>query len=96
MTRILGDKIIHKVGVIDGPEFKTFTYDGCEKFIIISSDGLWEYVNGDQYISMVRPFYEDGKDSREAALALTKEAFRKWRRKEVAIDDITVIVIFFD
>ena len=96
MTRSLGDKIAHNVGVIDEPEFKTFTYDGCEKFIIIASDGLWEYVNGDQCISIVRPFYEEGKDSKEAALALTKEAFRKWKRKEVAIDDITVIVIFFD
>ena len=96
MTRSLGDKIAHNVGVIDEPEFKTFTYDGCERFIIIASDGLWEYVNGDQCINIVRPFYEEGKDSREAALALTKEAFRKWKRKEVAIDDITVIVIFFD
>ena len=44
---------------------------------------------------LLNPF-EEGKDSKEAALALTKEAFRKWKRKEVAIDDITVIVIFFD
>ena len=96
MTRSLGDKIAHNIGVIDEPEFKTFTFDGTEKFIIIASDGLWEYVSGDQCISIVRPFYEDGKDSKEAALALTKEAFRKWKRKEVAIDDITVVVIFFD
>ena len=96
MTRSLGDKIAHNIGVSDEPEFKTFTYDGTEKFIILASDGLWEYVNGDQCINIVKPFYEEGKDSKEAALALTKEAFRKWKRKEVAIDDITVIVIFFD
>ena len=96
MTRSLGDKIAHNIGVSDEPEFKTFTYDGTEKYIIIASDGLWEYVSGDQCINIVKPFYEEGKDSKEAALALTKEAFRKWKRKEVAIDDITVIVIFFD
>ena len=96
MTRSLGDKIAHTIGVIDEPEFKTFNYDGMEKYIIIASDGLWEYVNGDQCINIVKPFYEEGKDSKEAALALVKEAFRKWKRKEVAIDDITVIVIFFD
>jgi len=95
MTRSLGDKIAHNIGVSDEPEFKTFPYDGTEKFIIIASDGLWEYVNGDQCISIVKPFYEDGLDSQEAALALTKEAFRRWKRKEVAIDDITVVVIFF-
>ena len=96
MTRSLGDKIAHNIGVIDEPEFKTFTYDGTEKFIILASDGLWEYVNGDQCINIVKPYYEEGKDSKEGALALTKEAFRKWKRKEVAIDDITVIIIFFD
>ena len=95
MTRSLGDKIAHTIGVTDEPEFKSFPYDGTEKFIIIASDGLWEYVSGDQCISIVKPLYEDGLDSQEAALALTKEAFRRWKRKEVAIDDITVVVIFF-
>jgi serine/threonine protein phosphatase PrpC len=96
MTRSLGDKIAHNIGVIDEPEFKTFTYDGTEKFIIVASDGLWEYVTGDQCISIVKNLYEEGLDSREAAFALTREAFRRWKRKEVAIDDITVVVIFFD
>ena len=35
------------------------------------------------------------KDAKEATLELTKEAFNKWKRKEIVIDDITVIVIFF-
>ena len=95
MTRSLGDKIAHNIGVSDEPEFKTFTYDGTEKYIIIASDGLWEYVSGDQCISIVKPFYEEGLDAQEAALALVKEAFRRWKRKEVAIDDITVVVVFF-
>ena len=96
MTRSIGDKIAHSVGVSDEPEFKNFDYDGTEKFIIIASDGIWEYLHGDDCIKVVRPFYEEGKDSEEAALALVKEAFRKWRRKEVAIDDITSIVVFFE
>ena len=95
MTRSLGDKIAHNIGVSDEPEFKTFTYDGTEKYIIIASDGLWEYVSGDQCIAIVKPFYEEGLEAQEAALALVKEAFRRWKRKEVAIDDITVVVIFF-
>ena len=95
MTRSLGDKIAHNIGVSDEPEFKTFPYDGTEKYIIIASDGLWEYISGDQCIAIVKPFYEEGLDAQEAALALTKEAFRRWKRKEVAIDDITVVVIFF-
>ena len=95
MTRSIGDRIAHSVGVSDEPEFKNYAYDGNEKFIIIASDGIWEYLHGDDCIKIVRPFYEEGKDSEEAALALVKEAFRKWKRKEIAIDDITAIVVFF-
>ena len=95
MTRSLGDKIAHNIGVIDEPEIKRFFYDGTEKFIIIASDGLWEYISGEQCINIVKKFYEEEKEPKEAALNLTKEAFKKWRRKGIVIDDITVIVIFF-
>ena len=96
MSRSIGDKIAHSVGVSDEPELKSFEYDGTEKFIVLASDGIWEYIHGDECIKVLRPYYEEKKDVEEAAYALVKEAFRKWKRKEVAIDDITVIVVFFD
>lgn len=96
MSRSLGDKIAHTIGVSDEPEIKSYDYDGTEKFIIIASDGIWEYVHGDECIKVIKSYYEDNKDVEEAAFAMVKEAFRKWKRKEVAIDDITVILIFFD
>ena len=96
MSRSIGDKVAHTVGVIDEPEFKNYEYDGNEKFIVIASDGIWEYLHGDDCIKIIRPFYEENKDCEEAVLALVKEAFRKWKRKEVAIDDITAIVVFFE
>ena len=95
MTRSLGDKTAHNIGVIDEPEIKKFFYDGSEKFIVIASDGLWEYINSEQCINIVKKFYEEEKEPKEAALELTKEAFKRWKRKGVVIDDITIIVIFF-
>ena len=95
MTRSLGDKIAHNIGVIEEPEFKIHEYDGNEKFIIIASDGLWEYLKGDDCIRIVKNYYEENKDIEKASFALVKEAFDKWKRKEVIIDDITAIVIFF-
>ena len=96
MSRSLGDKIAHTIGVSDEPEIKSYEYDGTEKFIIIASDGIWEYVHGDECIKVIKSYYEDNKDVEEAAFAMVKEAFRKWKRKEVAIDDITVVILFFD
>ena len=95
MTRSIGDKIAHSIGVIEEPEFKIYEYDGNEKFIIIASDGIWEYLNGDDCIKIVKNYYEDNFDVEKVSFALVKEAFDKWKRKEVTIDDITAIVIFF-
>ena len=95
MTRSLGDKMAHNIGVIDEPEIKKFFFEGNEKFIIIANDGLWEFISGEECINLVKNFYEEKKDVKEATLELTKEAFNKWKRKEIVIDDITVIVIFF-
>ena len=95
MTRSIGDKIAHSIGVIDEPEFKNNEFDGNEKFIIIASDGIWEYLNGDDCIKIVKKFYEENYEVDKASFALVKEAFDKWKRKEIVIDDITVIVIFF-
>ena len=95
MTRSIGDKLAHSIGVIEDPEFKSFEYIGNEKFIIIASDGIWEYLNGDDCIKIVKNYYEKDYSVEEASFALVKEAFNKWKRKEVAIDDITAIVIFF-
>ena len=95
MTRSIGDKIAHSIGVIDEPEFKNNEFDGNEKFIIIASDGIWEYLNGDDCIKIVKKYYEENYEVDKASFALVKEAFDKWKRKEIVIDDITVIVIFF-
>ena len=95
MTRSIGDKVAHSIGVIDEPEYKIFEFDGNEKFIIIASDGIWEYLNGDDCIKIVKYHYENGYDVNKASYALVKEAFDRWKRKEVSIDDITAILIFF-
>ena len=96
MTRSIGDKIAHSIGVSDEPEIKSFEYDGSEKFAIIASDGIWEYMSGEDCLKVIKPFYEDNKDVEEASYSLVKEAFRKWKRKESVIDDISVILIFFE
>ena len=96
MTRSIGDKIAHSIGVSDEPEIKSFEYDGTEKFAIVASDGIWEYMSGEDCLKVIKPFYEDNKDVEEASYSLVKEAFRKWKRKESVIDDISVILIFFE
>ena len=96
MTRSFGDSIAHTVGVISEPEIKRYDFTGNEKFIIIASDGIWEYISSEECVNIVKKFYENNLDAVGAINAIIKEAFNRWQKFDEIIDDITAIIIFFD
>ena len=96
MTRSFGDEVAHKVGVISEPELKEVAYNGNEKFMIIASDGVWEFIDCEESVNVVKEYYENNRDAKGAVRALVGEAFRRWRREEDIVDDITALVVFFE
>ena len=48
MTRSMGDKIGAQAGVIAEPEILEFTTQPSDKFIVIASDGVWEYLTNEE------------------------------------------------
>lgn len=94
MARSLGDRIASQVGVIPDPEIKEFELVDDDKFIVIASDGVWEFLSNQQVMNMVIPFYL--KNQPEGACdKLIKESVICWRREDEVIDDITCVVICF-
>ena len=96
MTRSFGDTIAHSAGVTSEPEIKKYDLTGNEKFIIIASDGIWEYISSEECVKIVKEFYENNFDAVGAINAIMKEAFNRWKKFDEIIDDITAIIIFFD
>ncbi len=96
MSRSIGDSIAHSVGVIPEPEIMRFDFTGNEKFIIIASDGIWEYIDSDECIKIIKEYYENNMDAVGGLNDLVKEAFKRWKIEEDNIDDITAIVLFFE
>ena len=96
MTRSFGDQIAHSVGVTPEPEIKEFPYNGNEKFVVLASDGVWEFIDCDECIHIVKDYYENDMDASGAVNALISEAFKRWRREEDIVDDITAVVVFFE
>ena len=47
MSRSMGDEIAHSVGVSTEPEVLEFTLGPNDRFIVIGSDGLWEFLTND-------------------------------------------------
>ena len=95
MSRSFGDEVAHSAGVIAEPEIKEHFLCEEDKFIIIASDGIWEFVSSEECVSMVKNFYM--KDDIDGALFYVyKESSKKWILEEEVIDDITLIIIFLN
>ena len=93
MSRSFGDEVAHTVGVCSLPEIKEYSFLHDDKFIILASDGLWEFITSEECVQIVKDYYI--KDDMEACLNyLYKEATKRWIMEEEVIDDITVILIF--
>ena len=94
MSRSIGDFIATKLGVIPEPKFIDEKIDKDTKFIVIASDGIWEFLDNDTVKNMVMPFYEKN-DPNGACKELIKKATEFWNQEDIVVDDITVVIVFF-
>ena len=93
MSRSFGDDVAQSVGVISSPEIIEMDIKDEDKFIVIASDGVWEFISSQECVDIVKDFYIQN-DAQGAVSFLYKEASRRWIMEEEVIDDITVIIGF--
>ena len=93
MSRSFGDIVAHSVGVISEPEILEYSFLEEDKFIILASDGIWEFISNDECIDIVKDYYKD-KDINGVLNFLYREASKRWIINEKVVDDITLIIIF--
>ena len=94
MSRSIGDLVASTLGVIPEPEYTENIIDKDTKFIIVASDGVWEFLDNKTVKNLVMPFYLKG-DPEGAAKALIAESTRWWNQEDIVVDDITVVAVFF-
>ena len=93
MSRSFGDEVAHSAGVVVDPEIMEYKLLKEDKFIVLASDGIWEFISNDEVVNIVKEFYL--KDDVEGAVnCLYEESKKRWMMEEEIIDDITVIVVF--
>ena len=95
MSRSLGDAVAHSVGVSSVPEVTEFLTGPNDKFAVVASDGLWEFMSNELVCEIVAPFYDQNQPE-AAANVLVKEAHARWKQEEDVVDDITIVVIFLE
>jgi len=94
MSRSLGDFKGKKYGIISLPEIIEVNLDENVNYIVICSDGVWEFLSNENVAEIVMPFYK--KDDPDGACkALIKKSTEWWNQEDIVVDDITAIVVFF-
>ena len=93
MTWSFGDRVSATVEFMSEPEIKEFDFDENDKFMIIASDGIWEFISS--HINMIQSYYESN-DLKACCELLYQESSRRWLKEEEVIDDSTLILVFFE
>ena len=94
ITRSIGDKIANEIGVINNPEIKFFNLCNEDKFIFISTDGIFEFISNEECVKIINEFYRFN-DTQGALKELNSIAKRRWIQNEGIVDDITGLLVFF-
>mmetsp|Transcript_2522 Transcript_2522/g.2484 ORF Transcript_2522/g.2484 Transcript_2522/m.2484 type:complete len:516 (-) Transcript_2522:142-1689(-) len=91
MARSIGDYAVKNVGVIPIPEIIRYEFHPSDKFIIMASDGVWEFISSQEAVDIVQSYIHLG--STFACQQLIQTAASRWQEEEGDYrDDITAII----
>ena len=94
MSRSLGDFKGKKYGIISLPEIIETNLNENTKYIVICSDGVWEFLSNENVMEIGNKFYEKN-DVNGFTKKLVETAEGLWEQKDVIVDDITAVVVFY-
>ncbi|CAD8149905.1 unnamed protein product [Paramecium octaurelia] len=94
MSRSLGDQVAQSIGVSSIPDIVDYQLGLNDKFIIIASDGVWEFLDNQLVVDIVGKYYQQN-NIEGASEELMRVAYRMWTiDDDSVVDDITFILIF--
>ena len=95
MTRSFGDRVAATIGVVCEPEILEYELTDKDKFVLIASDGIWEFISSSEVVDIIKDFYIKN-DMKGCCEYLYLESKKRWLREEEVIDDITMVLVFYD
>ena len=95
MSRSFGDRVAHSVGVSEEPEIKEYSFCEEDKFFVVASDGLFEFISSQDIVDIIKDYYLSG-DIVGCCEYLYDLSRDKWMKEEEVVDDITMILVFLE
>ena len=82
-------------GLIPTPTLVRHSIEATDHFLIMASDGVWEFIQSSEAVRIVDKAYRAGKTAREASYSLITRAALRWAQEEGSYrDDITAVVVY--
>ena len=94
MSRSIGDLNGKKIGVIPNPGIVEFQLSENSKYIVVCSDGVWEFLNNENVKNIGNKYYRENNPS-GFCHELINTSLCLWEKNDIVIDDITAVVAFF-
>ncbi|KAF8071239.1 protein phosphatase [Scenedesmus sp. PABB004] len=95
MTRSFGDYVAATVGVIDTPALLAAPLTPADKYVVLMSDGIFEFIDSQAVMEEVHAAARAGLGPNDAARRLVRLARKSWQEQEDdIIDDCTAVVIY--
>ena len=94
MSRSIGDLNGKKIGVIPNPGIVEFQLNENSKYIVVCSDGVWEFLNNENVKNIGNKYYRENNPS-GFCHELINTSLCLWEKNDIVIDDITAVVAFF-
>ncbi|KAK4265814.1 hypothetical protein QN277_026816 [Acacia crassicarpa] len=93
ISRAFGDYCVKDFGLISVPQVTQRILTSRDQFIILASDGVWDVISNEEAVKIVSSVAQKEK----AAQRLVQCAAYEWKRKRrnIAMDDMSAICLFF-
>ena len=94
MSRSIGDLKAKTIGVISEPGVLEYDINETTKFIVLASDGVWEFMKNEDVRNIGKSFYLENNTS-ALCHEIVDTSASLWKKRDIVMDDITVVVMFF-
>jgi CRP-like cAMP-binding protein/serine/threonine protein phosphatase PrpC len=89
-TRSIGDGCAEAIGVYAEPEHLVREIMEFDKYVVIASDGVFEFLTSQSVCDMVHSI----KEPIDACRKVVRESYNLWLQYEIRTDDITMIALY--
>ena len=94
MSRSIGDLNGKKIGVIPNPGIIEYQINENSKYVVVCSDGVWEFLDNENVKEIGKKYYVDNNPS-GFCHDLVNTSYSLWEKNDIVVDDITAVVAFF-